>query len=298
LTASEFGPGANGPFTVAADMTKVSAAQLQEGITTLRTDPGIAAVSEPVYSADRTATVYSIEPTTAPQDAATTEVLHRVRARLGEGTHVTGLTPYFADVSDRLAQRLWLVIIVAFKAPLVAIKAAVMNLLAVSAAYGVLVVIFQWGWGATVLGLPGAVPISSWAPILIFTILFGLSMDYEVFILSRVREHWLETQQTRISVMLGLESTARIITGAAAIMIAVFLGFAADPDITVKMMGVGMAVAVLIDATIVRLIAVPATMAVLGRLNWWSPRWLDSALPDLAKTAPPRQDHTDSPELA
>jgi RND superfamily putative drug exporter len=304
LTTSEFGQGANGPFTVGADMTKVSAPELQAGITDLRGDPGIAAVSEPLYSTDGTAALYSIEPTTAPRDAATAETSHRVRTRLGEGMHVTGLTPYFADVSDRLAQRLWLVIIVvvglaialltaAFKAPVMAIKAAVMNLIAVSAAYGVLVVIFQWGWGATVLGLPGAVPISSWAPILIFTILFGLSMDYEVFILSRVREHWLETPQTRQSVVLGLESTARIITGAAAIMIAVFLGFAFDPDITVKMMGVGMAVAVLIDATLIRLITVPATMAVLGRLNWWSPKWLDSVLPDLAKSRPSKQDRTE-----
>ena len=293
LTTSEFGPGANGPFTVAVDLTAVTSEQLGTSIGDLRTDSAVANVSEPVFNADRTAAVFAVEPRTAPSDEATTNLLGRMRSQLPAGMYVTGLTAYFADVSDRLGQRLWLVIVVVvglavalltvgFKAPVVAVKAAVMNLLAVSAAYGVLVVLFQWGWGAHLLGLPGAVPISSWAPILVFTILFGLSMDYEVFILSRVREEWIATTDMRESVKRGVGSTASVITSAAAIMIAVFLGFALDPDITVKMMGVGMAAAVFIDATIIRLILVPATMTLLGRFNWWLPRWVDVALPDLA----------------
>jgi RND superfamily putative drug exporter len=172
-----------------------------------------------------------------------------------------------------------LLLTVVFRSVVVAVKAAVMNLLSVAAAYGVMVAIFQWGWGAELLGLPGAVPVSSWVPILMFTILFGLSMDYEVFLLSRVREDWLATGDPRRSVVRGLASTGRVITSAAAIMIAVFAGFGLDPDVTVKMMGVGMATAVLIDATIIRMVLVPATMSLLGPANWWLPGWLDRILP-------------------
>jgi RND superfamily putative drug exporter len=168
-----------------------------------------------------------------------------------------------------------------FRSVVVAVKAAVMNLLSVAAAYGVMVVVFQWGWGAMLLGLPHAVPVSSWVPILMFTILFGLSMDYQVFLLSRIREDYLATGEPRRSVVRGLASTGRVITSAAAIMIAVFIGFALDADPTVKMMGVGMATAVLIDATVVRMVLVPATMSLLGPANWWLPSWLDRILPRL-----------------
>jgi RND superfamily putative drug exporter len=295
LIASNFGPGANAPFTIGVDASQVSENQLHETIADLRSADGVALVSEPLFNADHTASVFTVEPTTAPSDSATVDTLHRVRDALPGGTYVTGLTPYFADVSERLAQRLWLVIVVvvglavtlltvAFRAPVVAIKAAVMNLLAASATYGVLVAVFQWGWGTGLLGLPGAVPISSWIPILVFTMLFGLSMDYEVFILSRVREEWIATKDPRQSVIRGLESTASVITSAALIMIAVFLGFAADGDITVKMMGFGMAVAVFIDVTIIRMILVPSTMALLGRFNWWLPARLDSSGSTVAKT--------------
>ncbi len=160
---------------------------------------------------------------------------------------------------------------VLFRAPVVAVKAAVMNLLSVAAAYGIMTAIFQTDTGAHLLGLPHAVPVSSWVPILMFTVLFGLSMDYEVFLLSRVREDWLRTGDARGSVVRGLAGTGRVITSAAAIMVAVFVGFALDPDITVKMTGVGSAAAVLVDATLVRLVLVPATMALLGKANWWQP---------------------------
>lgn len=295
LITSHFGAGANAPFTVGVDASKVSEDQLTQTIAELRSDAGVALVSQPVFNPDHSAAVISVEPTTAPSDSATVDTLHRLRAQLPDGTYVTGLTPYFADVSERLAHRLWLVIAVvvglavtlltvAFRAPVVAIKAALMNVLAASATYGVLVALFQWGWGAKVLGLPGAVPISSWIPILVFTILFGLSMDYEVFILSRVREEWIAAKDARQSVIRGLASTASVITSAALIMIAVFLGFVLDDDITVKMMGLGMAVAVLIDVTIIRMILVPATMALLGRFNWWLPHWLDATLRHPATT--------------
>ncbi len=179
-----------------------------------------------------------------------------------------------------------------FRAPVIAVKAAAMNLLSVAAAYGVMTAVFQSETGAKLMGLPHSVPVSSWVPILMFTVLFGLSMDYEVFLLSRVREDWLATGDARGSVVRGLSATGRVISSAAAIMVAVFIGFAIDPDITVKMMGVGMAAAVLVDATIVRLVLVPATMTLLGRANWWLPAWLDRLLPEL------RIEHGDGPAPA
>jgi RND superfamily putative drug exporter len=286
LIAADFGAGANGPFTVAVDATKVSPPQLNGTVNELREDAGVAHVSEPVFNADRSAAVFTIEPTAAPHEKAAAETLRQVRAQLPHGTYVTGLTPYFADVSDHLARQLWLMIIVvvglavplltiAFKAPVVAIKAALLNLLSVTATYGVLVVLFQWGWGAALFGLPGGVPISSWAAILLFIILFGLSTDYEVFIVSRVREEWLDTGEARKSVMRGFVSTAHVVTIAATIMIAVFLAFALDPDIVVKMMCVGMVVGLFIDVIVIRMILVPATMALLGRFNWWVPGWCE-----------------------
>lgn len=288
LVADEFGPGANGPLLVAVDLDQ--GVDPQTVATILRSDPGVARVNAPLSNPAGTAAVLQAELVTSPQDAATVDTLERLRSQLPGGVHVTGLTAVFADVSERLAERLWLVVVVVvglsvalltalFRAPVVALKAAAMNLLSVAAAYGVMVAVFQWGWGAHLLGLPGPVPVSSWVPILMFTILFGLSMDYEVFLLARVREIWLRTGDPHRSVAQGLAATGRVITSAAAIMIAVFTGFALDADITVKMMGVGLAVAVLIDVTLVRMVLVPATMTLLGRLNWWAPRWLAAEHP-------------------
>jgi RND superfamily putative drug exporter len=161
------------------------------------------------------------------------------------------------------------------------IKAALMNLLSIGAAYGVMTVVFQWGWGTRALGLDHPLAVSSWVPILMFAILFGLSMDYEVFLLSRIREDWAHTGDARASVVRGLSATGRVISSAAAIMVAVFLGFATEVDVVVKMLGVGMAVAILLDATVVRMVLVPATMSLLGEWNWWVPRWLDRILPHI-----------------
>ncbi|GAA0916810.1 RND transporter [Virgisporangium aurantiacum] len=291
LIADEYGAGANGPLVVAIDLDKVAPDTLPALAERLRATPGVAAVTPPVTNAAGDTAVIFVEPTTGPQDTRTTDLLTTLRAEvLPGGAELTGLVAVFADIVDRLSDRLWVVVAfvvsmslllltVLFRAPVVALKAAAMNLLSVAAAYGVMTAVFQWGWGAELLGLPHAVPVSSFVPILMFAVLFGLSMDYEVFLLSRVRELWLATGDAHGSVVRGLAATGRVITSAAAIMVAVFIGFALDPDITVKMVGVGMAVAVLIDATVVRMLLVPAVMALLGRGNWWIPRWLDRILP-------------------
>jgi RND superfamily putative drug exporter len=293
LIADAYGPGANGPLVVAVDLGRVPRAGLPALVDALKAEPGVVSVTPAIVDRAGDAAVISLQPATGPQDVRTARLLKDVRARvLPAGAQVTGTVAVFSDISDRLASRLWVVVpfvvalslvllTVLFRAPVVAVKAAAMNLLSVAAAYGVMTAVFQSDTGARALGLPHAVPISSWVPILMFTVLFGLSMDYEVFLLARVREDWLVTGDARGAVVRGLSATGRVISSAAAIMVAVFTGFAIDPDITVKMMGVGMAVAVLIDATVVRLVLVPATMTLLGRLNWWLPGWLDRLLPRL-----------------
>ncbi|WP_066365425.1 MMPL family transporter [Herbidospora mongoliensis] len=285
LVAEEFGPGANGPIVLAmnASLTNTVGSQLRDA-------EGIKAVAPPITQGE--AAVITVEPTTGPQDERTTDLVRHLRATLPDGVMVTGVVAVFGDISDRLAERLWVVVAfvvvlslllltVMFRAPVVALKAAVMNLLSVAAAYGVITVVFQTDAGAALVGLPHGASVSSWVPILMFAVLFGLSMDYEVFLLSRVREDYLATGDAKGSVIRGLSSTGRVISSAAAIMVAVFVGFALDPDVTVKTTGVGMAVAVLIDATLVRLVLVPATMALLGRANWWLPGWLDRLLPEV-----------------
>jgi RND superfamily putative drug exporter len=203
----------------------------------------------------------------------------------------------FSDIVDILADRIWLVIgfvvfisvlllTVMFRSVVIPLKAAAMNLLSVLAAYGVLTAVFQWGWGQQLLGLDHALPVSSWLPILMFAILFGLSMDYEVFLLSRIREDYVRTGDARGSVARGLASTSRVITSAAAIMVAVFLGFVTEEGVVIKMIGFGMATAIFLDATLVRMVLVPATMSLLGERNWWLPGWLDRILPKVEVEAP------------
>ncbi|HET8657983.1 MAG TPA: MMPL family transporter [Micromonosporaceae bacterium] len=292
LLSAELGPGTNGPLLVAVDLTLVP--EPEALARRLRAERGVAAIGPPVRNRAGDAAVIFIEPLTGPQDRRTTELVDRLRAEvLPPGTMVTGTVTVFADISRRLADRLWVVVafvvavslfllIVLFRAPVVAVKAAVMNLLSVAAAYGVITAVFQSDLGARLVGLPHAVSVSSWVPVLMFAVLFGLSMDYEVFLLARVREEWLATGDPHGSVVRGLAATARVITSAAAIMVAVFIGFALDPDVTVKMIGVGMASAILVDATVVRMVLVPATMALLGRANWWRPGWMGRVLPQVA----------------
>ncbi|WP_018500195.1 MMPL family transporter [Parafrankia discariae] len=291
LVAAEYGPGANGPLMLAVDLREVPAAGLPGLVNRIRATPDVAAVAPPVTSPSGNAAVVFVTPAVAPSDKRAADLVRHLRADvLPPGIEITGMTAVFTDLSGLLSDRLWwvvgfvvavslLLLTVVFRSPVVALKAAVMNMLSIAAAYGVVTAVFQWGWGAELLGLPHSVPMSSWLPVLMFTVLFGLSMDYEVFLLSRIREDYLATGDPHGSVVRGLAATGRVISSAALIMIAVFAGFALDPDVTVKMVGVGMAVAVLVDATIIRLVLVPATMALLGRANWWLPGWLDRIMP-------------------
>ena len=230
-------------------------------------DPGIASVAPP-ETTGAVATLLAY-PTTAPQDDATVATIQRLRATVD--AHVGGNTADWADIGDRLEERLpyflgavvllsFLLLTVVFRSVLVPLKAAVLNLLGVGAAYGVLVVVFQWGWAADLIGLESTLPIIPFIPVFMFAVLFGLSMDYEVFLLSRVREHYLRTGDNHAAVIQGIAGTARVITSAALIMIAVFGGFVFDDDPRVKMFGLGLATAILIDATIIRLVLVPAIM--------------------------------------
>ncbi|CAI9413465.1 MMPL family transporter [Nocardioides sp. T2.26MG-1] len=289
LIDAEYGAGANGPFTIVVDTSRVDADAVADR---LADDRGIAAVTTPVTSPDRAISVFDAEPTTGPADERTSDLVERLRDDLPAGVEVTGTTPLFADISGMLSSRLWLVVgfVVAvsvlllammFRSVVVPVKAAVMNLLSIGASYGVLTAVFQWGWGGSVLGIDHAVAVSSWIPILNFAILFGLSMDYEVFLLSRIREDWLRTGDARGSVERGLASTGRVISSAAAIMVVVFLGFSTEADTVVKQLGFGMAVAIVLDATVVRMVLVPATMTLLGTWNWWLPAWLDRLLPTI-----------------
>lgn len=265
LIASNFGQGANGPFKLIVDASSASFHTVTTTVENLRETAGVATILAPVYSADRTVTVYVIEPTTAPASEATADTLRRIRDELPHGMYVTGLAPYFADVSDRFVRQVWVLILVvigiataclavAFRAPLLAIAAGFVKFLGIAATYGVLVALFQWGWGAELLGLPGAVPLSSWAAVLIFVIVFAVCTGYEVSMLSRGGDDGH-----------GVLSASPVVIGAATVVVAVFLAFALDPDVLVKMTCVGVAVGILIDVVAVRMILMPAMMLKLGR---------------------------------
>jgi RND superfamily putative drug exporter len=289
LIDAEYGAGANGPFTIVVDTDQADPQAVADQVAAR---PGIAGVTTPFTTPDGALTVFDAEPAYGPADERTSELVTALREELPAGVEVTGNTPMFADLSGMLSERLWVVVgfVVAvsvlllammFRSVVVPVKAAVMNLLSIAASYGVLTVVFQWGWGGSLLGIDHAVAVSSWIPILTFAILFGLSMDYEVFLLSRIREDWLRTGDATGSVERGLASTGRVISSAAAIMVVVFLGFSTEADTVVKQLGFGMAVAIVLDATVVRMVLVPATMTMLGKWNWWLPAWLDRLLPTI-----------------
>ncbi|WP_406031964.1 MMPL family transporter [Nocardioides sp. NBC_00163] len=299
LIADGFGPGANGPLVIAVDISKDKSvvAPLAEAVAT---DPGITAVAEPIIDLSAGVATLVAQPTTSPQDVATQETVTRLRSEVFptvlDGSSATarvgGQTATFADLGDRVQERMprfvaavlllsFLLLAVLFRSVLVPLKAVVLNLLSVGAAYGVLVMVFQWGWAAGLIGVESTVPIVSFIPLFMFAILFGLSMDYEVFLLSRVREQYRRHGDNTRAVIEGIAGTGRTITAAALIMVAVFSGFVLGSDPVVKMMGVGLATAIFLDATVVRLILVPATMKLLGNANWWLPRWLDRLLPEL-----------------
>jgi RND superfamily putative drug exporter len=297
LVAEGFGPGANGPLVIAVDISR-DASVVGPLASAAAADPGIAAVAPPRVDPTSGVATLVAQPTTSPQDEATRDTIERLRSDVfpivldghAASAHVGGQVATFADLGQRVEERLpafiaavvalsVVLLLVVFRSVLVPLKAAVMNLLSVGAAYGVLVMVFQWGWGADLIGLESTVPILSFIPLFMFAILFGLSMDYEVFLLTRVREEYLRTGDNDEAVVLGLAGTGRTITSAALIMISVFGGFMLGEDPLTKMMGLGLATAIAVDATIVRLVLVPATMKLLGTANWWLPAWLDRLLP-------------------
>jgi RND superfamily putative drug exporter len=306
-TTRAFGPGVNGPLVVAVALPTKPPVDFATALSDLGPiSTAVGALERPGtiegvrYSigpipndVDRTtAVVYQITPTSAPDAEATSALVERLRADLAAATagtpyraYVGGATATLIDLTDVVARWLpWVVgavvlgalilLLIVFRSVPVAVKAAIMNLLSIAAAYGVVVAVFQWGWAKGLVGLDQTVPIVSFVPLIMFVILFGLSMDYEVFLMSRIHEEWERTQETRTSVVLGVANTARVITTAAAIMIVVFGSFVTNANPTVKLIGFGMAVAVLIDSTLLRMVLVPAVMELLGRRAWWFPRWL------------------------
>jgi putative drug exporter of the RND superfamily len=299
LLAQGFGPGSNGPVVVAVDMAG-DPTVIDPLVEALSADPGIAAVGAPEVYADAGVAVVMAIPTTGPQDAATHETVERLRADVLPSVlagspaqaHVGGQTANFADVGARVNERLpvliaavlamsFVLLMLVFRSVLVPLKAVALNLLSIGAAYGVMVMVFQWGWAGGLIGLESTVPIVSFIPMFMFAILFGLSMDYEVFLLSRVREEYVATRDNQTSIVNGIASTGRVITSAALIMISVFLAFVLGEDAATKMFGLGLATAIFVDATLVRMVLVPATMTLLGDANWWIPRALDRRLPSL-----------------
>ncbi|MFI0353346.1 MMPL family transporter [Actinomadura sp. 9N407] len=294
LLAEGFGPGVNGPLLIVADLrgSGVDAEDIPALSARIAADPGIATVGTPRTSPAGDTVVLPTIPTTAPTDAATSETLVRVRDLVPAGVSVSGLTAMTEDLTEQLSDTLpvfivailiasFLLLMVVFRSIVVPLKAAVMNLLSIGGAYGVVVAVFQWGWFKDLFDLDETIPIASPLPTIFFAVLFGLSMDYEVFLLSRIRESYDATGDTAESVARGMAGTGRVITSAALIMTVVFLGFVANPSPLVKMLGLGLATAIVIDATIVRMVLVPATMSLLGRANWWLPRWLDRRLPHM-----------------
>jgi RND superfamily putative drug exporter len=301
LLADGFGPGFNGPFYLAARVDGAADPAVLAGITAaVAADPDVAFASPAIPNGDDpSAYLWQVTPETSPQDEDTTQLVHRLRdsvlvdgeAALGSEIAVTGQVPATVDFSDFLSGRMpyffiavltlsFLLLMAVFRSLLVPLKAVLMNLLSIGAAYGVMVAVVQWGWLGDLTNLaPG--PIETFAPMMLFAIVFGLSMDYEVFLLSRVKEEWNRTGDSHTSVANGLAGTARVITAAAAIMVFVFGSFLLENDRTFKMFGIGLATAILLDATVVRMLLVPATMELLGDKNWWLPRWLDRLLPNI-----------------
>ncbi|MFI1400437.1 MMPL family transporter [Streptomyces sp. NPDC020681] len=307
LITEGFGPGANGPLTVVTQLNSGQVADeaqrhdvatlLQRSLTAV---PGVASVTPPAASPDHALLITTVTPTAGPQDQATADLFHTLQndtlpktlSGTGATGYVTGPTAAGLTFTDTLVAKLpliigvvvaaaFLLLLTVFRSPLVAFKAALLNLFSIAASYGVVVAVFQWGWGGSLFGVTEKVPVESYVPMMMFAIAFGLSMDYEVFLLSRIRESWLRRQDNHLAVATGLAATARVITCAALIMTSVFLAFLLSTNTVVKMLALGLGVSVMIDATVVRLVLVPASMYLFGRANWWIPGWLDRHLPHL-----------------
>ncbi|HET8979891.1 MAG TPA: MMPL family transporter [Solirubrobacteraceae bacterium] len=306
-----FGPGATGPLTIVAKLPAHTTAQTSTSLArslrrAVQGTPGVASAGPLTSSPDGAVLVGRAIPTTGPTAQATQSLVahlqNDVLPSVLRGAHATGYVTGTAaatiDFQTTVASRLpliigvvvaaaFLLLLAFFRSPVVALKAALLNLLSIAAAYGVIVAVFQWGWGASALGVSGPVPIESYVPMIIFAIVFGLSMDYEVFLVSRIREYWLLTGDNRRSVAMGLSRTARVITCAALIMASVFFAFLLSTNVVIKMLALGLGASVIIDATIIRMVIVPALMFLFDRANWWSPGWLDRLLPHLEPDTEP-----------
>jgi RND superfamily putative drug exporter len=301
MLAEGFGPGTSGPLLVVTDLGRAEPdtvlKQLHAG---LEATPGVAAVSQPRINPAGDTAMITVVPTTAPQDSATVDLVRSVRDKVipavveGTGTqaHVGGRTATTIDLNSSVVDRLpyliggvvvmsMLLLLVAFRSVVIAVTAAVMNLLSVAAAYGVLAFFLEGGWAGKLIGIDSPAPMAGYVPVIMFALLFGLSMDYEVFLISRMSETWLRTRDNSRAILTGLAGTGRVITAAATIMIVVFAALMALDDVTMKSFGVGMTTAILVDATIVRMLLVPAVMRLLGRSNWWLPRPLERLMPHL-----------------
>ena len=315
LIADGFGPGYNGPLVVTVTGSG-GLPNLQGLWQQLRSTPGVKAVAPPDLNPAGDTAVFAVIPTTSPQAAETQALVHRLRddvlpdvtAGHDLTVHVGGPTAMSIDLADTMADRLpvfmagilvlsFLLLTIEFRSLFVPFKAALMNLLSIGAAYGAVVAVFQWGWLSGIFGQHTG-PIESFAPMMLFAVLFGLSMDYEVFLLSRVREEYGRTGDNSRSVAVGISATARVITAAASVMVIVFGSFLLNDLRVVNMFGFGLAVAILVDATLVRTVLVPATMELAGRANWWLPAWLDRLLPRLHVEADPTGESDDEPRSA
>ncbi|MGH3079957.1 MAG: MMPL family transporter [Gaiellaceae bacterium] len=288
LVSRGFGPGSTGPLLIASE----DVSGLRAVAERVPDEEGVSYVTPIRTSPDGQAGLFSVMPKTTPQDAETADLVDRLRERTPPGVYVGGLTAAVIDQTDYVSGRIplfiggvvllsFLLLLLAFRAPLIALKAGVMNLLSVGAAYGVVALAAEGGWFGSLLGVDTDTPVPPFIPVMMFAVLFGLSMDYEVFLLSRIREEYRRTGDTSTAVADGLAKTARVITAAAAIMVVVFLAFIFSTEVFLKLMGVGMATAILVDATVVRMVLVPAVMQLMGRANWWIPGWLDHVLPKL-----------------
>jgi len=301
LLADGFGPGFNGPFVIAAELpAKGDDEALQELRAELKGEAGVEAVTDVTLNSEKTVGVFQLYPTTSPQSSETTDLLDRIRGdsipaveeATGARIHVGGINAIFEDFGNAIADKLplfigvvvllsALLLMIVFRSIWVPVKAVLMNLLSIGAAFGLIVAVFQWGWGASLIGVDSTGPIISFFPIFLFSIVFGLSMDYEVFLMSRIHEEWEHTKDASEAVTRGLALTGRVITAAAAIMVTVFAAFMLGEDRVLKLFGLGLASAVLIDAVIIRSALVPAIMQLLGKRAWWFPDWLDRILPRL-----------------
>ncbi len=301
LLAEGFGPGFNGPFSIVAALpAKGDDTALTELRRELAGSEGVAETTPVMLNPAQNTGVFQLYPTTSPQSEKTTELLDHIRDELippverqtGARVHVGGITAIFEDfgtaISDKLPLFIGVVVLLSalllmavFRSVLVPLKAIVMNLLSIGAAFGLIVAVFQWGWGGSLIGLDGTGPIISFFPIFLFAIIFGLSMDYEVFLMSRIHEEWERDRDATLAVTRGLALTGRVITAAAAIMVTVFLSFMIGEDRIIKLFGLGLAAAVFIDAVIIRSVLVPALMQLFGERAWWLPSWLDRILPRL-----------------